>query len=224
MKVLSRGSIVLIAFLFCVPLVHGQDLSKYRTFTLGMNTADVLKSAGEKPADVAVIHEKPSLIQELTWYPPLPFSSPHPVEPVEKVVFSFCDGELYRIVATYNSDAIQGLSNEDMIKMLSTSYGTATTPVAEISFPTSDAYQATQKVVARWEDAQFSLNLFRPEMAETFAIVMFNKQVDLKAGLAIAQSAKLEKQEAPQKEAARVKQAAIDTEAERQKNIKAFRP
>jgi len=224
MKVLSRGSIILAVFLFCIPLVHGQDLSKYRTFTLGMSSADILKLAGEKPADVALIHEKPSLIQELTWYPPLPFSSPHAVEPVEKVVFSFCGGDLYRIVATYNSDAIKGLSSEDMIKMLSMRYGTATMPAAEISFPTNDSYQATQKVVARWEDSQYSINLFRPAMADTFAIVMFNKQADLKAGLSIAESAKLEKQEAPQKEAARVKQAAIDTEAERQRNIKAFRP
>src|SRR5579872_319022 len=126
MKVLSRGSIVFATFLFCVPLVRGQDLSKYRAFTLGMSTAEILKLAEEKPADVAVIHEKPSLIQELTWYPPLPFSSPHRVEPVEKVVFSFCDGDLYRIVATYSSDAIQGLTSEDMIKMLSARYGPAT--------------------------------------------------------------------------------------------------
>ncbi len=224
MKVLSRGLIALAVFLFCIPVVHGQDLSKYRTFTLGMSTADILKLADEKPADVVVIHEKPSLIQELTWYPPLPFSSPHPVEPVEKVVFSFYDGDLYRIVATYDSEAIKGLSSEDMIRMLSARYGSATMPVAELSFPTSDSYQATQKVVARWEDSQFSVNLFRPTMAETFAIVMFIKQVDLKAGLAIAESAKLEKQEAPQKEAARVRQVAIDLEAERQKNIKAFRP
>jgi hypothetical protein len=44
------------------------------------------------------------------------------------------------------------------------------------------------------------------------------------AATAIAESVKLERQEAPQKEAARVKQAAVDLEADRQKNIKALLP
>jgi hypothetical protein len=48
--------------------------------------------------------------------------------------------------------------------------------------------------------------------------------LDAQAAAAIAESAKLEQQEAPQIEAARVKQAAVDLEAERQKNIKALRP
>jgi hypothetical protein len=48
--------------------------------------------------------------------------------------------------------------------------------------------------------------------------------LDSQATTAIAESVKLERQEAPQKEAARVKQVAVDLEADRQKNIKALRP
>jgi hypothetical protein len=61
-------------------------------------------------------------------------------------------------------------------------------------------------------------------MSDTFAVVMFAKRLDAQAAVAIAESVKLERQEAPQVEAARVKQAAVDLEAERQKNIKALRP
>jgi hypothetical protein len=189
-----------------------------------MSAAGVSKLAEEKPADLTVIHEKPALIQELTWYPPLPFASPRPTEPVEKVLFSFYNGELYRMLVTYDSDAIKGLSNDDMIRMLSAKYGGATRPIAEVNFPTNDSYQATEKVIARWEDSQFSLNLFRSSMADTYSLVVFNKQMDLKAAAAIAESMQLEKQEAPQKEAARVKQAPVDLEAEWQKNIRALRP
>ena len=53
---------------------------------------------------------------------------------------------------------------------------------------------------------------------------MFAKQLDAQAGVSIAESVKLEQQEAPQKEAARVKKDADDLELERQKNIKTLRP
>jgi hypothetical protein len=224
MKMIGGAAIAFVMAVLCVPLIHAQDLSKYRNFSFGMSAASVSKLAEEKPADVIVIHERPALIQELTWYPPLPFESVRPAEPVQKVLFSFYNGELYRMLVTYDSDAVKGLTSEDMIQMLSAKYGTATRPAAEVNFPTNDAYRATEKVIARWEDPQYSLNLFRTSMSETFAVVMFAKQLDAQAAAAIAESAKLERQEAPQVEAARVKQAAVDLEAERQKNIKALRP
>jgi len=224
MKMLSRAAIAFVMAVLCVPLIHAQDLSKYRNFSFGMSAASVSKLAEEKLADVIVVHERPALIQELTWYPPLPFESVRPAEPVQKVLFSFYNGELYRILVTYDSDAVKGLTSEDMIQMLSAKYGTATRPAAEVNFPTNDAYRATEKVIARWEDPQYSLNLFRSSRSDTFAVVLFAKQLDAQAAAAIAESVKLERQEAPQVEAARVKQAAVDLEAERQKNIKALRP
>jgi hypothetical protein len=224
MKMISRAAIALVIVVLCDPLIHAQDLSKYRNFSFGMSAAGVSKLAGETPADAIVIHERPALIQELTWYPPLPFESVRPAEPVQKVLFSFYNGELYRMLVTCDSDAVKGLTSEDVIRMLSAQYGTAARPAAEVNFPTNDAYMATEKVIARWEDPQYSLNLFRTSMSDTFAIVMFPKRLDAQAAAAIAESVKLERQEAPQVEAARVKQAAVDLETERQKNIKALRP
>jgi hypothetical protein len=51
---------------------------------------------------------------------------------------------------------------------------------------------------------------------------MFSKRLDAQAEAAIAKSLKLERQEDPQKEVARVKQEANDLETSRQKNIKRF--
>jgi len=107
---------------------------------------------------------------------------------------------------------------------VSAKYGTATKPVADVNFPTNPSYRATEKVVARWEDSQYSFNLFRSSASSTFAIVMFDKRLDAQAGVSIAESLQLEQQAAPQKEAARVKKETDDLEGERQKNIKTLRP
>jgi hypothetical protein len=223
MRSLVVSLLMIVVILLSASLVHAQDLSKYRNFSFGMTVADLSKQIDQKPANAAVLHERPALIEELTWWPPQPYGAARPAEPVDQMLFSFYNGALYRMLMTYDSSATKGLTDEDMIRAVSAKYGTATRPVAVVNFPTNPSYHATEKVVARWEDSQYSLNLFRSS-GDTFAIVMFTKQVDAQAGISIAESVKLDQQEAPQKEAARVKKVADDLEGERQKNIKTLRP
>jgi hypothetical protein len=223
MKLKTRWAIALVLIALTTPLVHGQDLSKYRAFHLGMTLADVSKQIEAKPADVVAVHERPVLIQQLAWYPPP--QSDSLTESASRILFSFDDGALYRMLVTYDTFAIKGLTADDMVQGISRTYGTATRPVAEIDFPTNASYEEkSEKVVARWEDPQYSLNLLRLSSKDTFAIVMFSKQADAQATVSIAKSVKLEQQEAPQKEVAKVKKDADDLEGERQKNIKTFRP
>jgi hypothetical protein len=227
MRTMMRSLVVcfltIIAILISTPQVRAQDLSRYRNFSFGMTVADISKQIDQKPANAAVVHERPALIEELTWLPPQPYGSSRAAEPVDEILFSFYNGALYRMLVTYEDSATKGLTDEDMIRVVSAKYGVATRPVAVVDFPMNPSYKATEKVIARWEDSQYSLNLFR-SYVDTFAIVMFTKQLDAQAGISIAASVKLEQQEAPQKEAARVKKTAEDVELDRQKNIKTLRP
>ena len=227
MRTMMRSLVVcfltIIAILISTPQVRAQDLSKYRNFSFGMTVADISKQIDQKPANAAVVHERPALIEELTWLPPQPYGSSRAAEPVDEILFSFYNGALYRMLVTYEDSATKGLTDEDMIRVVSAKYGVATRPVAVVDFPMNPSYKATEKVIARWEDSQYSLNLFR-SYVDTFAIVMFTKQLDAQAGISIAESVKLEQQEAPLKEAARVKKDSDDLELDRQKNIKTLRP
>jgi len=228
MRTMIRSLVVcflmIIVILLSTPLIHAQDLSMYRNFSFGTTVADLSKQIDQKPANAAVLHERPALIQELTWWPPQSYSSLRPAEPVDQLLFSFYNGTLYRMLVTYENSATKGLTDEDMIRVISAKYGLATRPVAAVvDFPMNPSYKATEKVIARWEDSQYSLNLFR-SYGDTFAMVMFTKQLDAQAGISIAESVKLDQEEAPQKEAARAKKTADDLELERQKNIKTLRP
>ena len=216
--------LMIIVILLSTPQVHAQDLSRYRNFSFGTTVADISKQIDQQPANAAVLHERPALIGELAWWPIQPYDLSRPAEPVDQILFSFYNGALYRMLVTYEDSATKGLNDEDMIRAVSAKYGVATRPVAAVvNFPMNPSYKATQRVIARWEDSQYSLNLFR-SYVDTFAIVMFTKQMDARAGISIAESVKLEQQEAPQKEAARVKKGADDLELDRQKNIKTLRP
>lgn len=220
MKLISRAAIALLMILLSAPLIHGQDLSKYRNFSLGMSLADISQQIDKKPADATVVHERPALIQQLTWWPPPTFGSSLPAEAVQQIRFSFYNGELYRIGVSYDSSATKGLTAEDMVQALSRNYGTATKPPGEIA----EVYGTKDKVLARWEDAQYSFNLFRSSFLNTFGLVMFTKQVNAQADTATTEALKLEQQGAPQKEADRLKKEKDDLETTRQRNMKSFLP
>ena len=145
MKMMHSVVVSLVMILLSAPLIHGQDLSKYRNFSFGTSLASVSKQVDRQPIEAEVIHQQPALIQELTWYPPQPYGSSRPAEPVEKILFSFYNGELYRMLVTYDSSAIKGLTDEDMIRVVSAKYGVATRPVADVNFPTNPSYRCDRK-------------------------------------------------------------------------------
>jgi hypothetical protein len=220
-----RGSILcLTVLLLAAPLLRAQELSKYRHFTIGMNLSTALERTDQKMADVKVIHDRPALIQELSWWPPnLPGAS-FQADTVEQILLSFYNGELYKISVIYDPSTTEGLTAEDMVKSISAKYGPATNVVLESDSAKVDSYDLKQKTVASWEDAQYSFNLVRSSFTDKLGLILYSKQVNAEAELAVVEAVKLEGQEGPQREAERQKKEMDDLEVARQKNRKTFRP
>ena len=59
----------------------------------------------------------------------------------------------------------------------------------------------SEKIIARWEDSQYSFNLFQFSSEATFGLVVYSKRLDdLAQVFRIVESVRLDKQEAPQRE------------------------
>src|SRR5216683_7167186 len=122
MKMMRSSILCFVVLLLTAPLLWAQDLSKYRHFTLGMSLTRVLERTDQKMVDVKVIHGRPALVQELTWWPPnLPGTS-YRADTVEQILFSFYNGALYKISVTYDRTSTEGLTAEDMVKSISAKY------------------------------------------------------------------------------------------------------
>jgi hypothetical protein len=224
MKTLRSSILCLVVLLLLAPLLRAQDLSKYRHFTLGMSLTKLLERTDQKVRDVKMIHGRPALIQELTWWPRnVPGTSVRP-ESIEQILFSFYNNELYKISVIYDRPSTEGLTEADMVKSISAKYGPATIVGPEIDSVTNDRYSSKPKPVAAWEDAQYSFSLVRSFFNDALGLVVFSKQVNAQAELAIAEAAKLDEQEGPKREAERQKKQMDDLEVARQKNQKSFRP
>jgi hypothetical protein len=212
-----------------VPLICAPDLSKYRDFQLGMDLSAVAAQAGMNPARAKVIQQRPAVIQELEWQRGIPAGFPSSTDPVKEILFGFYNNQLYRIVVNYDRDDTEGLTDQDLIEGISAKYGTPTMPVAQIiSSSSSQIYGDSEKVIARWENSEYSLNLFRFSYKSTFGMLVLSKRLDILAQSAIAEAIRLNQQEAPQREIERQRKQDEDKLAAGQKarpaNKANFRP
>src|SRR6266478_34711 len=224
MKTMRCSILCFVVLLLTAPLLRGQDLSKYRHFTFGMSLTRVLERTDQKMADVKVIHGRPALIQELSWWPPYLPRTSFRSDTVEQILFSFYNAELYKISVTYDRTSTEGLTAEDMVKSVSAKYGPATSVKPEVDSATNERYDMRKKPVATWEDSQYSFNLVRSSFSGSFELLIYSKRLNAEAEIALAEAVKLEKEEEPQREAERQKKQIGDLEATRQKNQKSFRP
>ena len=224
MKTIRTSILCFAVLLLSAPLLRAQDLSKYRHFTLGMSLTKLLERTDEKMSDVKMIHSRPALIQELTWWPPNVPGTSLRSEGVEQILFSFYNGELYKISVTYDRPSTEGLTEADMVKSISAKYGPATIVAPEVDSATSDRYNSKKKPVASWEDAQYSFSLVRSSFNDVLGLVALSKLTNAQAELAIAEAVTLDEQEGPKREAERQKKQMDDLEVARQKNQKSFRP
>ena len=224
MNMIPKSVISLSLVLLATPVISGQDLSRYRKFVLGASLAAISKQVGKDEGQATLISQSPALIQQMTyWQVDTPDDSSRMV-PISHITLDFYNGALYRIVVVYDDKAVEGLTEEDMVKAISARYGNGVRLYPEIDFPSHDVYSSPGKVIAQWEDSQNSVTFFHSTGLESFGLAVFSKRVNAQAEAAIVESAKLAKEQAPQKEIDRQKKEVDDLDLAREKNMKSFRP
>ena len=201
-----------------------QDLSKYRDFQFGMRLESVAKQIHMDASAAKTTHQRPAVIQTLQWAQ-LSYSDPAATDrSLRSIRFDFYNGELFKLAITYDPVGTDGLTTEDMVEAISAIYGPATKPEKTIAVSTSSVYEDKQNVLACWEDAQYSYNLFRSPYGNAFGLIALSKQLDLVAADASGEAERLDKQEAPAKELARQMKQEDDKRAAQEKARLISRP
>jgi hypothetical protein len=179
-------------------LLGAEDFSRYREFQLGMNLSVAAKQAGMKPSEARFVHQRPPVIQELEWLPRNSSGSPFQADPVKEGLLCFYNGELFRMVVTYDRYKVEGMTASDMIQAISATYGIATRPAAQI--PYHSIYGEVAQVIARWEDTEYSYNLVESGDRSSFALILYSKRLQTLAEAAIVEAVLLDAQQAARRE------------------------
>jgi hypothetical protein len=216
-----------VSLLASTSLLPGGDLSSYREFHLGAPLADVAKQAGMDSSDIKSISSRPEHIEELDWRTERPASGASRPDSVREIRFRFYNRGLFEMMVAYDSGQTNGLTDADMTEALSAIYGPASVPVVkEMAF--NSGYSTTVRVVSQWSDAENLVSLVGFAYGGGFGVVVSSKGNQALARLAIAESERLDRAEAPQRELAERAKQAADAEARDEKsrllNKPGFRP
>jgi hypothetical protein len=209
----------------------GEDQFRYREYALGSSVAVVAQTIGVAVTEARTLHERPAKIQTLRWRAPYPALDATAVDPVRDILFNFADDGLYQIVVTYESTRVEGLTDGDLIHVLSANYGepalVSKGVVARSASSDVEVLSGTV-VVARWDTAASSVTLIRSMFSTGVQLVLTSKPLATAARAAISEAVRLDTSEAPQRELdTRTRQAAAAAAAEakaRAQNKAAFRP
>lgn len=224
-----RTLVVLSTLGLASPLVHAQELDRYRDVHLGSNLATVAVANGLTPANAKLIHRRPATIHDLEWRPAFLGGSGEGDDPVREITFSFYNDQLFRIVINYNRQRTEGLTDTDLIGALTAIYGPPAvlgTAKPRASESARDLDQGT--VLARWENADTSVTLLRARYPTPVSVVVLSKNLDNLARSASVEAIRLDLVEAPQREFDRKKTEAdavrVSEEAARPTNKAGFKP
>jgi hypothetical protein len=188
-----------VALLFIAPLA-ASELSTYRGLQLGMTISAVAKHIQVPVSEAKLIHKRPARIQELEWRPGGAGRSSANPDPAGHVRFTFCNEHLFRIVVTYDRELTRGMTIDDVVQAVSAQYGDATKPQdTEMVF--QDLFTQTVKVLARWQDENFSISLLRSSYQPSFGLIFLSKHAERAAQVAIDEAVRLDLAEAPQRQA-----------------------
>lgn len=207
-------------------LAFAGDLSRYRDFQLGNSLPTVAKQIGTSPSQAKVVQVRPALIQELAWRPQ-PLGPSTKTDPAQEVVFSFYAGELFQIVVNYDRYQTEGLTADDFVEAITVKYGIAATPTGP-SKAAQGPYGDEEEIIARWDNPRYRFELIRSSYGPSFKLRGVLKELEVQAQAAALEAKRLDDQEAPQRDAARVASEAEATKAKLEKarhlNKPNFRP
>jgi hypothetical protein len=229
MKRIGLMTFVAVGVVLGVRDIAAQAPFRYREYSLGSGVAAVAQINDTREGDIKVLHERPARIQELAWRAPhAPLENQQP-DPVREVLFSFYDDQLYRIVATYDRERMQGLTNDDVIEVVSKAYGTPLlrhARMAQNEVPPD--MRADTVAVAQWDDPASLLTLTRGTYSSEYQLVLASKTLGPRAQAAIKEALRLDTREAPERERVRRSKEAADVQVTSEKarvaNKAAFKP
>ena len=212
---------------FSASLVCAADFSSYRGFEFGDGLAAVAKRAGMEPSDARLVHQRPAVIQELEWRLLFPYeANTTKADPVREVLLRFYNGQLFQIVTTYDRQKLEGMAEADMVEAISLTYGPAAYPAVDIPYRSN--FGAVARVIARWENSDYSYNLIRTGDQASFALILTSRRLDALAQEAIVEAVRLDALEAPQRAIDAQKEQEAETrlllDKSRSTNIPNFRP
>jgi hypothetical protein len=200
MHVARVVAVVCVAVLAVEGVSASPAYSRYRGVSIGDSVGVVVASLQMAPSDVAVVHTRPAVVQQLTWRPnQFVIGRTAAPESLEEMVLTFHRGRLARVVATYDRDRTEGLTNADLHDTFTAVYGPSMlVPTPAGARPANDA-----EIIGQWGDGETLVVLLRDAYPRRIRLTVSSVDGDRLLQDALASGLRLDQVEAPTRDMVR---------------------
>jgi hypothetical protein len=168
-----RVVLTLLCSAMSASLLGAQGRPHYRAYQMGDDVLTISRQLGvPAPASTSM---PPALgaVEELRWRPQYVRRGVAPSsDPVARLVFSFFENQLFRIVIDYASDRTEGMTEADVVAAVSRIYGAP----AKRTHPPSPVGLRPQRpadsVVAQWTDGEHQVALLAVQDYTAFRMIV----------------------------------------------------
>ncbi len=224
-----RSMLVAAGLAASATLAAAQGPARYRSYAMGDSVLAISRQIGLPVADAHSMPAVAGAVQELRWHArhvhPGAVSSG---DPVDRLVFSFYEHRLFRIVVDYAPHRTAGMTEEDMVLAVSRLYGA---PLRPTLLPSEDDLRRTRRaetVVARWARGDQSVALLSIEGQTAFRIIVVSPALQALARAAGERESLATRLDSPAIGAARADALLLGAEPRwqitRQRNVASFVP
>jgi hypothetical protein len=210
-------------------LVGAQGRPHYRDYAMGDDLMAISRQIGQPLVDLTSTPAVAGAVQELRWHARYVRRGAAPAgDPVDRLVFSFYEHRLFRIVIDYAPDRTEGMTEADMVAAISALYGppvrrTLASGVGVLSPP-----RAAETVIAQWTRGDQSVALLALQDRTAFRMIVVSSALETLARASGAPEAPVDRPDWPSIDAARARAAIFGAELLGQKtrhaNLASFVP
>jgi hypothetical protein len=224
-----RLALAAISLMTSATLATAQGRLHYRAYAMGDNLQAIADRLGVPVPDGTTTPAVAGAVQELQWHARYVRRGTAPAgDPVDRLVFSFFEHRLFRIVIDYAPDRTEGMTEADMVAAVSTLFGPPTRRTLVSSAATRTPARTPETVIARWIRGDQSVVLLAIQGRTAFRMVVVSTALEALARAAGAREAPLDRPDWPAIDAARERAELGGEEPLRQRtrqaNIASFVP
>jgi hypothetical protein len=154
-------------------LARAQGRQHYRTYAMGDSLQAISRQLGQPVVDATSTPAASGAVQELRWHArDVREGTVTSGDPVDRLVFSFYEHRLFRIVIDYAPDRTEGMTADDVVAAVSTLYGAPRPRTLTSGDDESLPEGSTETVIARWTRGDQSVALLAIEGQTAFRLII----------------------------------------------------
>ena len=224
-----RVAIATLVLATSATITVAQGRSHYRTYAMGDSLQAISHQIGQPVMDVTATPAVAGAVQELRWHARYVRHGGAPAgDPVDRLVFSFYEHRLFRIVIDYAPDRTEGMTEADMVAAVSALYGSPRRRTLGTTEEPQAPARPVETVIAQWISGDQSVVLLALQGRTAFRVIVVSSGLQTLARASGAREAPTDRPDWPSIEAARARASLIGGEPSwqttRRQNVAAFVP